>query len=352
MKKTFSILLLIVSSFILIACNGKENPIDGTFNKTFYSMDTTIQLVIGENDPKLNNAQKVFDEIEDVFNKLHELTNNFESFSNVNNIYYINEHVGKKILIDPLLYDVLEKSLQIYDLTEGYFDISIGHIIDEWKYIINLPEKDKLNESELQAFIENVQSIPVVKNGIELTKENNQHFVKISEGVKIDLGAIAKGYAVNLAKEILDKYEVTMYQLKASDSSAYYGINDHKDRDYFRVGLLRPLSSNNADPFYGVVSIKNRALTTSGDSIQSVIYDTQKFHHIVSPVTKMPENFYSMITLLHDDAAFADAITTALMSMPKDVLEAFILEENLEIIIYNFDETIESFVSEAIFEER
>lgn len=348
MKKAITLLLVFICILVLVSCDKtpiKDDKKD--YSLVFSSMDTQVTIHIDSVDKNFQNAETSANEIMVMFNKFHQLTDNFKSYEGIHNVAYINQHPEERIIIEKELYDIIKYAEDLKTLTNGYFDISTGNIIDKWKWLINLEEK--LTDIEFSDFLEEVSLIEVIKDGIKLEAVNNTYYIEIKNGVKIDLGAIAKGYAIEEANKIIKKYGIEYYQLKGSDSSVHYGINNHKDRLHFNVGLLRPQSSENKNPYYGILQVMNNSLTTSGDSIQGVFYGENRYHHIVSPITKKPENFYSMVTLLHPNAAYADAITTALMSMDFETATKFINDNNLNVIIYNFDETITNYMPEGIF---
>lgn len=343
MKKSFISAVVLILLTVLVSCtNNITPPTDIIFEETstsyissFESMGTIIEFEFDKKDPKINQKEAVAQEMLELFNYYHILTDNFEGYKDVNNVFYINENPNVKLPIRKELYDILKLSEDLKFYTEGYFDISIGLIIDQWKDLLNLT---KPNSEDLSKTLNKVAMIPVIKDGILLEKDNNDYFITIKNGVKIDLGAIAKGYVVNLANDIAKKHGFTYYTIKGSSSSVYYGKNSHKDRDFFNIGLSKPYFD-----YYGVISVKNTSVTTSGDDVQGVDINKVRYHHIVSPISKKPENYRRMMTVVGVDAAISDALTTALFNMPQDVFDKWIVKNPQSVVFLNTDETIQHF---------
>lgn len=355
MKKSFISVVVLILLTVLVSCtnfnyvppNRPNIPTDkiyfydlkGSNDKTygykadFSSMGTTIELVFYKQDEMIDYKEEAAQKMLDLFNYYHILTDNFFGYEGINNTFYINENPNKKIPILKELYDLLLLSEEIKVFTDGYFDISIGLIIDEWKNLLNMR---KPNTRDLNKVLNKVKSIPVIKDGILLENKDDRYFVTIKDGVKIDLGAIAKGYLVNKANEIAKEYGFTYYTVRGSSSSLYYGKNYLKERDYFNIALTKQY-----DERYGVISVKDISVTTSGDDVQGKDINGYRYHHIISPLTKKPENNRSMMTVIGLDAGISDALTTALFNMPKDVFNKWILKNPLPVVFLNTDDSIE-----------
>lgn len=335
---------------LVVNAETNSNTEITTHAKYVDAMGTQIGLFIYNKDENFDRYVELFEEAQSIIYELDYLTSNFEMpvFDDIYNVYYINKHPLEKIEITKTLYDILVYAEEIKQKTDGYFDISIGLIIDQWKYLINETTVNKpLSKKELKAFIENVNKIPVIEDGILLEENDGKYFVQIKEGVKLDLGAFAKGYAVKKVKEYFESENVKYYKILGSDSSLQYGISNNESKNnLFEVGI-----SDTDGQIYGTILVNNTSVTTSGDIIQGVKYGKKIYHHIVSPKTKTPESFNRLITLIHDDAAYADALSTALFSMPDDVREEWLKnnESDLQYILYKANGKVINTFSDDIF---
>ncbi|HHT55121.1 MAG TPA: hypothetical protein GX012_01005 [Acholeplasma sp.] len=315
-RRTILIILMTIVSVFSVSSIKAETISPSYYRKVIQNVFSTTNIYeISKHDPNIDDAKanQYLNEVADLTIKISKLTDNFKEYKGINNVYYINNNVGKNIEIDKLLYDVLVLAEQYKELTNGYFDISIGKIIDEWKAIMDSGEEISKNDFEQK--VTEIKQIPVINNGIELTKDDSKYYVKIKEGVKIDLGAIAKGYAVGLVDKYFKDKGLTYYRIEGSSSSLVYGENYYRDENMFHIGITNPFVYD-----YGYLRVKNVSMTTSGDTEQNELIHGKLIHHLISPKTKQPENNYRLLTIINDDPALADALTTAMFAMDEETL--------------------------------
>lgn len=358
MKKLFTIWMIILSVLMLSACNKFT-----AYNFTYFDyMDTMISIsVYVESENKANELNEA---VEDIYQKYHELTNNYGGLSSnspyLTNIYQINQTINEDVEVDYELYQMLEKTNEIKAMTNGYFDVSIGKIVDAWKNVI-LDEQNgyifsEIPEQVYQSVITQIQAIDVVEEPFMLTEAAGKYYVRIlDEDVKIDLGAFAKGYATQLAYDYLVSEDIQYFSISAGSSSINVGENQNRDTGLFHVSLANPVKTGSSDRTYGMIYVQNTGINTSGNYEQYALYQGVRYHHIISPKTKMPMQYYHTVTILGEDAGLLDALSTALFSMPENDFNAFIAEYqedySLEIIRFNYDETISTFLDTTVFED-
>lgn len=359
MKKIIGVFLLIISSLTLSACQSEKE----VFSINFYDyMDTFISIQIYTDDEDF--AQELFDDIKDVFALYHELTTGYEPLEENTtykaNIFEINQTLNERIEIDQALYDILIEAEEIKALTNGYFDVSVGKIVDVWKEVI-LNENggflfEEIPTSIYNQVIETLEDIEIVEEPFTLAVEDDKYYVTINhEDVKIDLGAFSKGYATEKAHQILVESGVEYYSVTAGSSSISLGKNSGRETGLYHVSLANPVRESFDDRSYGMIKVQDLSVTTSGNYEQYALYNDLRFHHIISPITKLPMQHYHTVTILGQDAGFLDAVSTALFSMEPDVFETWLDTHKetyqLEIIRYNYDKTITTFLDQTVFEE-
>ena len=357
MKRLMMLVLVLGASFMLASC--KDELVTYNFNYYDY-MDTFIDISIQIYESEELETYK--SDIADIFGIYHELTNNYETLSSeseyLENIYTLNQKVGQKVEIDEPLYNVLLQAEDIKELTDGYFDISVGKAVDVWKALIEADFPDgMIPEANYTAAITSIEALDFSTNQVILTEEDGHYYIEThGEDLKLDLGAIAKGYATQRVKEYLEDQGVIYYFINAGSSSLFLGSNSNPERDFFNIGLTCPVCATSST--YGTLkNIQNKSVTTSGNYEQYVTYNNLRYHHIVSPITKMPMQYYHSVSLVGDDAGLLDALSTALFSMPNDVFTAWMNEHqadlDLSMVRFNYDETIsQSLLDDITFEER
>ena len=105
-------------------------------------------------------------------------------------------------------------------------------------------------------------------------------------GMAIDLGGVAKGYAVDEIRKIYEKHHIESGLINLGASSMYAVGKTTKGKPW-NIGIKHPRSDNNQD-FLGIVAIENQALSTSGDYERYFIQDGVRYHHIFDPRTGYP----------------------------------------------------------------
>ncbi len=208
-----------------------------------------------------------------------------------------------------------------------------------------------------------VKDIEVILEPItfkERSNDSDPYIIVVKKGVKLDLGAYAKGYALQKVKSYLEQQEVKSYLINGGSSSIIVGQKDkQKENDkYYKIGLSNPLyvftekdeSKIEAHNYYGYYYIKNESITTSGTEQQYVVdKNGNRYHHLISPLTKEPANFYEGFTLIGADAGELDALSTAVFSMEPAVANEFILKKGLRGVSFNVDQTYSLYGSQTYF---
>ncbi len=380
MKKIILFMIAIFTLVLVSACTENESEMKD-YTKSFYDyMDTYIRIDYTTDDADL--ADQIADEVEAILARYHDLTNNYgepndETFSP--NIYEINERIGEKIEIHEDLYGVLEQAAYVKELThidddnpdtyDYYFDIGVGKVVDIWKAeIAEGYEDNTMTEEAYHTAIAASAAIDLESNSILLTEENGHYYIETAgDDLKLDLGAIAKGYATEVINDYLIEQGLTYFVINSGTSSFVYGQNDSRESGDFVIGLRHPFAPDTPtfglsveelfeqNFIYGLVNVQQTSLTTSGNFEQFVLYDDVRYHHIVSPVTKLPMQYYHTISLIANDAGLLDALSTALFSMPEEVLNNWLdnhqTELGLEVITFNYDETITTHLMETVYQD-
>ncbi|MBE0701062.1 MAG: FAD:protein FMN transferase [Acholeplasmataceae bacterium] len=337
--------------FSVSACKREDPnpPIDEIklYTKSLYDyMDTFITVQLYTTSTTVFNMH--MDHIESVYAKYHELSNNYVELD-VNspykqNIYTINQQPNQWLEIDHELYELFQRAETYKEITDGYFNIAIGNAVNVWKQLIESYPKESIPKLDYDDAIEVIESMVIPEIAVQLKVEDEKQYVFIHEDARIDLGAIAKGYATNLVIEYLIEEEIN-YFINAGSSTMAMGINPNRTGGVFNIGLQDPFYGfeDGLKEYYVIAKLREVSLATSGNYIQYALYENQKYHHIVSPFSKMPEHFYHGLSVFAKDPGLADAISTALFCMDEETIELWVEEHQdnleLEIIIYRYDRT-------------
>jgi FAD:protein FMN transferase len=359
MKKILSLIFLFTTLIGLSACQKPE-----TYTFSFFEyMDTYISInVMADSE---NQANEFKSEIESIYQMYHVLSTGYEDLTDDSeykqNIYTINQQNNIKLEIDEPLYDLLFEAERLKDLTDGYFDISLGEVVSIWKTVILDEDSGYLFQeiptNVFESITTQINAIVIEQDVIELTEESGKFYIQVkSTHAKLDLGAIAKGYATQRVYEYLREQNVEYFSISAGSSSIALGQNPNREGGVYNVSLANPVRTTATDRTYGMIYVKDLSVTTSGNYEQYAIYNNLRYHHIISPMTKTPAHYYHTLTVLGDDAGVLDAISTALFSMAPEIMNAWLLEHQaeyqFEIIRYKYDGTITTNLTSTVFEEN
>ncbi len=216
----------------------------------------------------------------------------------------INKAAGRMpVKVSKELLRVVEMSLEISHLTKGAFDITVGSVEAVWgdlqwggKSKVDLPE-DRVVQEALS---------DVGYQGIQLDLEGETVFLK-RKGMRLDLGGIAKGYIVDQGFRWLQEQGLACFMINAGGDMRVQGS---VSRPAWRVGLKDPFEP---ESLLGVLLVREGAIVTSGTYERYVDTEKGRLSHILDPHTGRPVTGLVSATVLAREAAYADALATALM---------------------------------------
>ena len=236
--------------------------------------------------------------------RYEELENAFSKYRAGSELSRINDKASiRPVVISKEMITVIKRSLEIAHLTEGSFDITILPLINLWK------ESQKNNEIPSQKSVRAALNKVSYKH-IKLNEENST--VKFQKkGVKLDLGAIAKGYMIDQAKVIMLKAGIQRGLVNSGGDVIVFDKTDSPKE--FSIGIYNPVSKNHDQSY----KITNGAIVTSGNYNRYYEIQGQKFSHIIDPRTGQNKRSCFSISVVAPTCTDADAIATALCADQK-----------------------------------
>lgn len=322
-KKAVGAFLVIAAAINLSACSMQKEKV--RYSKAYLEFfDTVTQIVGYEEDEETfsRNCEKVYS----LFEEYHQLTDIYHSYEGVNNVRTINRSAGiEPVKVDEKLINLLEFSKEMYTVTNGKCNIAMGSVLSIWhKYReqgIDDPESAELPP------VEDLVSASEHCSIDDLIIDRAAGTVYLSDPeMSLDLGAAAKGYAVERAAELLASEGVTSgYSLNVGGNVRTIGTkNDGSD---WAAGIQNP-DTESEQPYIVRLKLNGMALVTSGNYQRYYEVDGVRYHHIIDPDTLMPLNYFDSVTILCNDSGKADALSTALFNMT--IPDGKALLENLE----------------------
>lgn len=283
--------LLLLGAVLLLSVAFAEGRRERFEEETFFAMDTVITIKVPAKDKQvLPECRKLVEELEEAFSRTIPESD----------ISRLNE--GGKLGISELSADtvsLLNRSLELAVETGGAFDPTLGQLSKLWNIGAEepvVPDNRAVSEALEHTGYENLRI-----SGQEVILQN---------GIELDLGGIAKGYAADLLKDELNRRGVEDALLILGGN--VYAMGDNRSSPW-KIGVSDPADSSR---IMGTVSVSDCSVVTSGDYQRYFEQDGRRYHHIFNPETGVPaENNLSSVTVLHRESAAADAYSTALFVM-------------------------------------
>ena len=201
---------------------------------------------------------------------------------------------------------LVERALELNEETGGAFDIAIYPIMEAWGFPTQnyqVPTEDTL------------QSLLKLCDVSGITYDKDSRNISFNqEGMKIDLGGIAKGYTSSRIMEIYKENNISSGLVNLGGNVQALGTKT--DGSKWRVAVQSP---DDSDDYLGVLSIEDKAVITSGGYERYFEQDGKTYHHIIDPQTGYPaENGLTSVTIVSEDGTLADGLSTSLFIMGKD----------------------------------
>ena len=350
MKKFFCVIL---STIILTSCNKNETTyIDdpGNYEETnTYVVSEKVENINGDKILPFNTmmnlttySENVYSKLTPLFDKeikrLHILFDRYNLYKDengkiINNLKVINDSYGKneEIIIDDDLFELLEISINLAKLTKGYFNPTMGYLIDGWTeyYSPYGLTEDSFTVSDDILLSNRKDAIVSYENLDDVIKLNKTKksviFNKNSESnlpCIISLGAIAKGYAIEYLRREFSKHNTPLIISGSASSSYMQGKNPNPSRDNWNIQI----NSSYKNEIYMSLPLllseltPNKVMSTSGDYEQLFYYKNNdeliRRHHILNPYSGHSEDYFRSINLYSDTRSdILDGLSTALFNI-------------------------------------
>ena len=329
MKKLLSILLAVLMVLGISGCaqNGPETPDEPQkqkFTKSFIDYFDTASTIVG-----YDYSQEEFDEkiavIEEQLRHFHQLYDIYNHYDGVTNVYDLNEEAGSApVKVDEDIILLFEFCREMYDLTGGKTNYAMGSVLRIWHNYreegnndypnAKIPPMKDLEEAAKHCNIDD----------IIIDKENSTVFFA-DPMLKVDVGAIGKGYATERIARSLEEMGVDNYTLNIGGNIRTIGTKG--DGSGWIAGIQNPdLTSEQG--FILRVNFSDLALVTSGSYQRYYYVGETKYHHIIDPETLFPKDTFAAVSILTPDSGLADAVSTACFNLTLE--EGLALIESIE----------------------
>lgn len=300
MKKYLSSFLLLCSLLIVlpfISCSGKGSAEIHRYSRLF--LGTLVEVTIsGKSDKSRVAAEAVFDEIKHV----EDLT----SFHKPSDLNGVNDSEGQgPVKPDRQLLELIEVAFRTAKATGGAFDPTVGVLCRLWSFSGGEPRLP--DNSEIVGALKKVGW-----NRVKLDMSEGTILLP-EKGMALDLGGIAKGFALDRAAEVLKKQGVSSALVNAGGDVLVVG--EKEPGKLWRIGVQDP---RNPREVVAIAALKDRVIMTSGDYERFFVKDGKRYHHILNPATGYPAEGAQSVTIVASSGLVAEPLGATVFVMGVD----------------------------------
>ena len=278
---------LLSAAFLLTGCSGA--PAQEPESATFFAMDTAMDFTV-------YGDAALLDEAETLIGSLEEQVSVTDEHSDI----YAIDHTGSGSLSGNAA-ELMEQALELCRRTGGALDISVYPIVRAWGFTTGsyqIPDE------------ETIQSLLPLVDYTQIQYDAATGVVTLPEGMEIDLGSVAKGYAGQLAAQMLRNSGVESALLNLGGNVQTVGTKP--DGSPWQIGIKDP----QGEDAMMVLSVEDQAVVTSGGYERYFEQDGQTYWHIMAPSTGHPaDSGLISVTIVGDEGVVCDGLSTALFVM-------------------------------------
>ena len=281
-----------IGTLFWFSLKNRTVTVDSGFRVT---MGTIARIVVtAENQNRANKA------INAAFEKIYHIEELMSDYDPNSALSQVNrEAFEQPVPVDAELFEILTTAKMYSCLSDGAFDITIGPVVQLWR------KAKENNTTPTTEALQKAKACVGYQNLILDTEKQTVQFAK--EGMFLDLGGIAKGYAIDKAVEILQAAGMKGAMVDIGGDLRCFGTPAN-GAEHWLIGLQDPANEGNV---LLTLKMDNMAVATSGDYRRFVVIDKIKHSHIVNPATANSANELSSVTLITPAAMAADALATA-----------------------------------------
>jgi len=303
--------LALILNLTCVGCSKQNTEI----SKSGTYFDTVITITLYEDSPKI---------LDGCFALAQKYDNYFSTTTPSSDIAKINSHAGEFVTVHAETRKLIEKSLYYSEITDGNFDITVGHLSDLWKKAIKTHT------------VPNPSAIQRAKSSVDYRKiEISGDKIKIASDQALDLGGIAKGYIADRIKEYLNSQGIKSGLINLGGN--IYAMSKKPNGESYTIGIKKPFTNTNEA--FDSVTVTNTSVVTSGNYERYFKQNDTIYHHIIDLKTGYPcQNDLNSVTIISDKSIDGDALSTSLFLLgEKDSQKVIDHFKNLEVRFINKD---------------
>ena len=281
---------------------------DKQYTATFLTLFDTVTTIVGRAESEEAFHAKAQD-IHDTLLYYHQLFDIYTDYEDINNLKTVNDNAGiAPVKVDSAIIDLLTDCKAYCGATNGSVNVALGSVLYLWHEARNdslndpanayLPDDAALREASLHTNFDDV-----------IIDEAASTVFIADSALRLDVGAVAKGWAVQRAAEQTPEGML----ISVGGNVCATGPKDANGTPWV-IGIQNP----DGEDYLHTVYLEHGSVVTSGDYQRAYSVGGRLYHHIIDPETLYPSVYFRSVTVICEDSGTADALSTALFVLPVE----------------------------------
>lgn len=315
LKRTITILLCFL---MLVSPMSAEQNYQKYTHTFFDCFDTVITFIAySKNQEEFNSCANM---VEESFRYYHKIFDAYNEYEGINNLCTLNKKAYEEdVKVPEELFELIKYMKNVEPFLKQSVNIALGEVLELWhtarevsisnKENAYIPSEDKLIDASKSNRID------------DIVLNNNGTIRFLNKNLRINLGAIAKGWATEKVAKHIEANGFSSFIINAGGNVRCSG-SPKDSRKAWGLMIKDPLASSNKSA--EVLFLQNLSTVTSGDYERYFTYKGENYHHIISPKTLMPSRNMHSVTIITKDSGLADLLSTTLFLMSYEEGKKFI----------------------------
>ena len=308
-----NLLVILTVSIVLLSCAKEEKQQDFVLKGVVFG--TTYKIVY------LNSSINYQKSIDSLFYLVNKSTSTYLPTSDISKI-----NKGETdVKVDAIFIEVFNKSKRIFKETDGFFDPTVGNLVNAWGFGPKTGKKN-LSDDEVKKQMQFV--------GLDKVKIENRIVIKEDSSIYLDFNSIAKGFGIDVIARFFNTKNIDNYLIEIGGEIRANGFK--KNNEPWVIKLVNPVKKDSENGFKKL-NLSNKSMATSGNYRKfRIAEDGKKYVHTINPKTGYAKesNLLSVSVIANLDCADVDAYATAFMAMGLEKTKEFLkTRKNLHVIL-------------------
>lgn len=314
---------VLCTTVLLGGCAASPTAGEKKFQATFLTLFDTVTTIVGmaESEEEFSAAAQ---SVHDNLLVYHQLFDIYHEYEGMNNLKTVNDTAGiAPVPVDRAIIDLLLDCKYYYEVTGGRVNVAMGSVLALWHEARTEGVNDPVNAHLPDDDALHAAAAHISLDAVEINEADSTVFIT-DPLVRLDVGAVAKGWAVERAAQTAPEGLL----ISVGGNIRATGNKDEKGTPWV-VGVQNP---DNAEEYLNSIYVyaERGSVVTSGDYQRAYTVDGVRYHHIIDPDTLYPGTYWRSVTIVCADSGAADALSTALFLLPLEEGQALLEQLDAE----------------------